>query len=482
MDFEDLFEKYQKLLAENKTLKEENEALKAKLGLNVKKESDQDQGNANNFTLELVAQESPCKIQLSALKDFANTADKISLFMSLFKGRDDVYAKRWQSKDGRSGYAPVCLNEWKSGLCRKPKIKCFDCPHKSYDVLDEKVIEAHLRGDIVAGIYPMCQDDTCHFLAIDFDDDGWQKDISTLREVCFTFDIPVAIERSRSGSGAHAWFFFENLIPANLARKLGSALLTYSMGRRHEITFKSYDRFFPSQDTMPKGGFGNLIALPLQKKVRDSGNSIFIDEKFNPFEDQWMFLANIRKLSEDEITALIPKLCRGNEMGTLKEADEERIKPWEKDQLKWSKADFPKEVKIVKANMIYIEKSSISQKGLNVLKRLAAFKNPEFYKAQAMRMPTYNKPRIISCADETPDYLCLPRGCESDVISVLAEAGAEAIWTDNTNPGRHIKVDFIGTLREEQRLAAEEMLKYENGVLVGNHCLWENSHCRKTDC
>jgi superfamily II DNA or RNA helicase len=465
MDFEDLFEKYQNLLAENKTLKEENEALKAKLGINVKKGFDQDQGNANNFTLELVAQESPCKIQLSALKDFANTADKISLFMSLFKGRDDVYAKRWQSKDGRSGYAPVCLNEWKSGLCRKPKIKCFDCPHKSYDVLDEKVIEAHLRGDIVAGIYPMCQDDTCHFLAIDFDDDGWQKDISTLKEVCFTFDIPVAIERSRSGSGAHAWFFFENLIPANLARKLGSALLTYSMGRRHEITFKSYDRFFPSQDTMPKGGFGNLIALPLQKKVRDSGNSIFIDEKFNPFEDQWMFLANIRKLSEDEITALIPKLCRGNEMGTLKEADEERIKPWEKDQLKWLKADFPKEVKIVKANMIYIEKSSISQKGLNVLKRLAAFKNPEFYKAQAMRMPTYNKSRIISCADETPDYLCLPRGCESDVISVLAEAGAEAIWTDNTNPGRHIKVDFIGTLREEQQLAAEEMLKYENGVL-----------------
>ncbi|MGA3282543.1 MAG: DEAD/DEAH box helicase family protein [Smithella sp.] len=465
MDFEDLFEKYQNLLAENKTLKEENEALKAKLGINVKKGFDQDQGNANNFTLELVAQESPCKIQLSALKDFANTADKISLFMSLFKGRYDVYAKRWQSKDGRSGYAPVCLNEWKSGLCRKPKIKCFDCPHKSYDVLDEKVIEAHLRGDIVAGIYPMCQDDTCHFLAIDFDDDGWQKDISTLKEVCFTFDIPVAIERSRSGSGAHAWFFFENLISANLARKLGSALLTYSMGRRHEITFKSYDRFFPSQDTMPKGGFGNLIALPLQKKVRDSGNSIFIDEKFNPFEDQWMFLANIRKLSEDEITALIPKLCRGNEMGTLKAADEERIKPWEKDQLKWSKADFPKEVKIVKANMIYIEKSSISQKGLNVLKRLAAFKNPEFYKAQAMRMPTYNKSRIISCADETPDYLCLPRGCESDVISVLAEAGAEAIWTDNTNPGRHIKVDFIGTLREEQQLAAEEMLKYENGVL-----------------
>jgi superfamily II DNA or RNA helicase len=472
MDYKDLSEKYHELLAENKTLKKENEALKARLKLNQKSESDQDQGNSSNAAVEQFAQESapyldrieqgvatPCSVS-------TNSADKISLFMLLFKGRSDVYAKRWQSKDGRSGYAPVCLNEWKSSLCRKPAVKCFSCQHKAYDVLDEKVIEAHLRGSIVAGIYPMCQDDMCHFLAIDFDDDGWQKDISTLREVCVTFDIPVAIERSRSGSGAHAWFFFQNRLPAHLARKFGSALLTYSMGKRHEIAFKSYDRFFPSQDTMPKGGFGNLIALPLQKKSRELGNSIFINEKFNPYEDQWDFLAKIEKLSEPEIIALTPKLCHGNELGALKEADEELVKPWEKDRVKWSKTDFPKEVKLVKANMIYIEKTGISQRGLNVLKRLAAFKNPEFYKAQAMRMPTYNKPRIISCADETPDYLCLPRGCESDVLNVFAEAGAEAIWLNNTNPGSPFKVEFIGILKEEQHLAAEEMLKHESGVLA----------------
>jgi superfamily II DNA or RNA helicase len=474
MDFEDLFEKYQKLLAENKTLKEENEALKARLGLSVKRKSDQDQGTANNLPLELAAQESPSEIHyqnrieqgVATPCSITNTIDKISLFMSLFKGRDDIYAKRWQSKDGRSGYAPVCLNEWKSGLCRKPVVKCFDCPHKSYDVLDEKIIEAHLRGDIIVGIYPMCKDDKCHILAIDFDDDGWQKDISTLREVCSTFDVPIAVERSRSGNGAHAWFFFENQIPTHLARKFGSALLTYSMGRRHEITFQSYDRFFPSQDTMPKGGFGNLIALPLQKKARERGNSIFIDEKLSSYADQWEFLAKIRKLSENEISVLIPRLCNGSELGTLKEADEELAKPWEKYQLKWSKTDFPSEIKIVKANMLYIEKKDISQKALNVLKRLAAFKNPEFYKAQAMRMPTYNKPRIISCADETPDYICLPRGCEIDVRNVLAEAGVEATWSDNTNSGRHIKVEFSGALREEQQLAAKEMLKNENGVLA----------------
>lgn len=448
MDFQDLFEKYQKLLAENKTLKEENEALKATLGLN--------ESHDQNIREQEVA--IPCSL--------TSSAEKISLFMSLFKGRDDVYAKRWQSKDGRSGYVPVCLHEWKAGLCRKPTIKCFDCQHKSYDILDEQVIEAHLRGDIVAGIYPMCQDDTCHILAIDFDDDGWQKDVFTLREVCSTLDIPIAIERSRSGSGAHAWFFFENRIPAHLARKLGSALLTYSMDRRHEIKFQSYDRFFPSQDTMPKGGFGNLIALPLQKKAREYGNSIFIDEKFCPYADQWAFLSKIRKLSEDAISALITRLCNGNELGPLQETDEEHIKPWEKHQLKWSKTDFPTEIKIIKANMIYIEKKGVSQKALNVLKRLAAFKNPEFYKAQAMRMPTYNKPRIISCADESHDYICLPRGCENDVLNVIAEAGVEAKWSDNANSGRHIKVEFIGTLREEQPLAAEEMLKYEGGVLA----------------
>jgi superfamily II DNA or RNA helicase len=453
MDYEELFSKYQKLLTENTILKAENDALKARCALNEKNKSDQNQGAAN-------------VILPPTLKNIADPADKISLFMSLFKGRDDVYAKRWQSKDGRSGYTPVCLNEWRSSLCKKPTVKCFDCPHKSYDVLHERVIESHLRGSIVAGIYPMHQDDTCHFLAIDFDDDCWQNDISTLREVCLSFNVPIAIERSRSGSGAHAWFFFKNRIPANLARKFGSALLTYSMARRHEITFKSYDRFFPSQDTMPKGGFGNLIALPLQKNAREHGNSIFIDKNFIPYTDQWEFLSKIRQLSEDEISALMPFLCSGNEMGALKEVDEELLKPWEKDRLKWSKTDFPREVKLVKANMIYIEKSGISQKALNVLKRLAAFKNPEFYKAQAMRMPTYNKPRIISCADETQTYICLPRGCENDVISVLAETSVKATWTDKTNPGNHINVEFIGTLRDEQQLASEEMLKCENGVLA----------------
>jgi len=263
-----LLEKYRTLLAENHSLREENEILKVRLGITDPPRPDLPQDPENHLPLAFSALESPGKNPQPGIPGQPDPAEKIRLFMSLFKGREDVYAKRWQNREGRAGYAPVCRNEWKSGLCRKPAVKCFDCRHQSYDALDEKIIEAHLRGNIVAGLYPLRQDEMCHLLAIDFNDEGWQRDCATLREVCVAFGVPVALERSRSGNGAHAWFFFEDPIPASLARKFGFALLTCTMSRRHELTFKSYDRFFPNQDIMPKGGFGNLIALPLQKAAR----------------------------------------------------------------------------------------------------------------------------------------------------------------------------------------------------------------------
>jgi hypothetical protein len=191
-----------------------------------------------------------------------------------------LYAKRWQNKAGKSGYSPHCANEWKNGVCQKPRVKCSACKQKSYVPLSDNIIEAHLRGEIVIGLYPMTGDEKCYFGAIDFDEAEWVKDIAVLRAVCQETGIPMAVERSRSGKGAHVWIFFEDAIPASLARKLGSAILTHAMNKRHEITFKSYDRLFPNQDTMPKGGFGNLIALPLQATPRKSNNSIFINEYF----------------------------------------------------------------------------------------------------------------------------------------------------------------------------------------------------------
>jgi len=441
-------------------LREENEILKVQLGITVPPQQIPPQVSEEKSTLGSASPEPPQIISF-----LADPAAKIRLFMSLFKGREDVYAKRWQNRQGRAGYTPVCRNEWKAGFCRKAAIKCLDCPNQSYDPLNDKVIEGHLRGNIVAGLYPLCRDETCHLLAIDFDDEGWQKDCAVLREVCCAFGIPLALERSRSGNGAHAWFFFAEPLPASMARRFGYALLTCAMNRRHEVTFKSYDRFFPNQDTLPKGGFGNLIALPLQKAARERGNSVFVNDNFLPYDDQWGFLAGISRLNEEAIAGLIPRLSPGSELGTLRRDDEEAAKLWETVQMTWSGRDFPHSVRAVKANMLYIEKVGISHRGLNALKRLAAFRNPEFFKAQAMRLSTYGKPPIISCSEETPTYLCLPRGCETDVMDLLDEAGIKVEWLDQTCTGKIINVAFNGSMREEQIPAAEEMLKHDTGVL-----------------
>ncbi|MDD3927763.1 MAG: DEAD/DEAH box helicase family protein [bacterium] len=466
-----LLEKYQALLIENNDLREEINSLRARLTVAGQPQQDiPDKIPTCISPPEALFDHKPeDKNQLSRINGLSDPQDKIKLFMSLFKGRDDVYAKRWQNRKGQSGYSPVCLNEWQIGICSKPRIKCSECKHKAYAAMDENVIEAHLRGSITAGIYPMRLDETCSFLAIDFDDEGWQKDVTVLRKICGEFDIPVAVERSRSGEGAHVWFFIENPISAMSARKFGSALLTCSMSKRHEITFKSYDRFFPSQDTMPKGGLGNLIALPLQKAARTENNSVFINAGFEPYDDQWDFLASVKKLSEDDVEAYISKLCRGDELGILKvdTDDEEHQKPWEIRKVKLQKSDFPQHIEVVKADMLYVSKSDISQKALNRLQRLAAFRNPEFYKAQAMRLPTFDKPRIISCSEETAEYLCLPRGCEPDIKAICAELNVSADFVDKSNPGRSIDVEFNGELRDEQPLAMDKLLEYDNGILCG---------------
>ncbi len=285
MNFSELTEKYRALQVENIHLKERIQQLENQTGKESATENEKveqitrNQPKTNN--LDIASDE----IVTKTIDKYSSPAEKVNLFMSLFKGREDVFATRWENlKKGISGYSPACGNEWVPGICQKPKIKCSACKNKDYLKLNSEAIEDHLRGKIVAGIYPLLPDETCWFLAIDFDGEEWQKDITSIRKVCVNFEIPVVVERSRSGNGAHAWFFFEQPVPASTARKFGSALLTYAMNQRHEIAFKSYDRLFPNQDTMPKGGFGNLIALPLQKEAREKGNSVFIDENFRPLQ------------------------------------------------------------------------------------------------------------------------------------------------------------------------------------------------------
>lgn len=273
MDSIELLKKYQALLVENDRLREEIKSLNVRLSIEVAQETVQESFAYNSEQIGPEQEQQSCTIfKLSGnINKKSDSREKIKLFMSLFKGRDDVYAKRWENnKKGTSGYSPACGNEWKPGICLKPKISCTDCKDGKYLAYNEDVVKNHLLGqnNFVAGIYPLLINETCYFLAIDFDGEGWHEDITAIRETCTGFNIPIAVERSRSGNGAHAWFFFEHPIAASLARKFGSAILTNAMSERHEIKFKSYDRLFPNQDTMPKGGFGNLIALPLQKVAR----------------------------------------------------------------------------------------------------------------------------------------------------------------------------------------------------------------------
>ncbi|RJQ79190.1 MAG: DEAD/DEAH box helicase [Desulfobacteraceae bacterium] len=468
MDYKELLERYNALLEQVNLLTKENIHLRTQLGL-PESELIQKTTSAKSTETDLPYKESTRGNSFSGVDCTSDSLSKIRLFMSLFKGREDVYAKRWDNKSkGASGYAPVCLNQWQRGICGKPKIPCSSCKSTFYAGLDESVIEEHLRGNVVVGIYPMLPDETCCFLAMDFDKADWEKDISAVKEVCHEFMVPIAVERSRSGKGCHAWFFFEHPISAALARKFGTALLTCAMNRRHEIQFKSYDRLFPSQDTMPKGGLGNLIALPLQKAARENANSEFIDDDFQSYPDQWAFLSTLQRISEDRLEHFILTLSNGNELGDLK-IDEEEEKPCEKHKppIILDKSDFPNKLSIVKANMLFLPKAGISQRALNRIKRLASFKNPMFYRQQAMRLPTYGHPRVISCADEAQEYLCLPRGCEPDLRNELEPLGVDVYMIDKTFEGKLINVHFKGHLRDEQNVALNHLLRHDTGILSG---------------
>jgi len=328
----------------------------------------------------------------------------------------------------------------------------------------------HLKGDEIIGIYPLLPDETCYFLAMDFDGDNWKADLTAIRNICDAHLIPFAAERSQSGNGAHVWIFFSEPVSAYSARRLGTGLLTAAMENHHQLRFSSYDRLFPGQDTLPKGGFGNLIALPLQAQAREIGNTVFIDESFIPYPDQWDFLSNIKRLTPADLENTIAKLCQGGDLGFLSYEDNEDSNnetPWKqaKPQAGLCRNDFPESVSIVSANMLYIGKNGLSSRALNRLKRLAVFKNPEYYRAQAMRLPIWDKSRVIDCASETERFLCLPRGCKSDVVKLLANLGISAVLRDERNPGNPINASFTGMLRDEQSEALQQLLAFDNGIL-----------------
>lgn len=460
---DDLLTRYNKLLRQYEVLHKENEVLRSLLKIHGVEYETRMKEDMNKPIYSLV---SVPTITLSI-------DERIRLFQSLFKGREDVFARRWFSKTtGKSGYQPVCINEWKQGICDKKKYRCAICPNRNFAPLTTQDMYRHLEGkdeyccDVV-GLYAIMQDNNCAFLCADFDDKnckyGYKEDVLAYVGVCREWLIPYAIERSRSGNGAHVWIFFEAPLPASKARRLGNAILTEAMTRNGQMSFNSYDRFFPNQDYLPEGGFGNLVALPLQGQARRKENSVFVDNDFLVYKDQWAFLYNLKKIQESTVDQLL-RLHYQEELGKLSMSSEN--KPWVTPlPQNITQEDFHAKVEIIKADKLYIPLKAVSAKVLNHLKRIAAFKNPEFYSKQALRLSTYAIPRIISCFDITNEYLAMPRGCEDAIRSFLNDNTVTYTIIDKTNHGNKISVSFQGEEREEQLEAINALLPYTNGIL-----------------
>jgi hypothetical protein len=332
-------------------------------------------------------------------------AVKLALFQRLFRGRDDVYAIRWESRDGRSGYSPAL----RPGAPRGRGVK-----HEADDYLPltPAAVRTHLTGTSTLGIYPLQQDESCWLLAIDFDKAGWQEDVVATLDACEALGIPAALERSRSGQGAHLWVFFTEPVPASLARNLGSAVLTEALDRRYQIGLDSYDRLFPSQDTLPAGGFGNLIALPLQGLSRRAGNTVFVDRHLMPYPDQWRSLASVRRLEPADAERIVRDALHADRLLSVGPSppgagDEDERTPWTLPPSRRQAegpipGPLPATVRAVLASRLFIEEEGLPPILVNRLRRLAAFQNPEFYRAQAMRLSTFGKPRLIDCSEDFP--------------------------------------------------------------------------------
>jgi len=402
-------------------------------------------------------------------------ADKVSLFRRLFRGREDVFPTRFTSKrTGKAGYAPACGNKFRPGVCELPRIKCSECPSQAFAPVDDDAVLAHLQGRHVMGVYPLLPDDTCWFLAVDFDKGAWADDVRAFIDTSRRVGLPIAVERSRSGNGAHVWFIFSAPTAASTARNMGCALITETMSRRHQLGMDSYDRLFPSQDTLPRGGFGNLIALPLQREPRRQANSVFVDDHLVPYPDdeQWAFLASLPRIDPDTVASIaLDASRRGAVIGVRTAGTELDSAPWTsppsgRQRAAPISARIPERLRAVLGQQLFIDKAGLPSALLDQIKRLAAFQNPEFYRKQRMRLPTATTARVIACATDLPQYVALPRGCRDALDDLLRAHGAVLDLDDQRVAGGTLDVRFQGTLTPVQSAAVQSLLAHDIGVFV----------------
>jgi hypothetical protein len=403
-------------------------------------------------------------------------AEKVGLFLELFGTRRSVFPQRWENtKTGKSGYSPACDNEWHPGICRKPQVKCAECPHQKFPPLDERAIESHLRGERTLGVYAIGADDSCRFLAADFDGEGWREDVLAYQEASKRTGIGVAVERSRSDNGAHAWIFFSESVPAAAARKLGLILIAKASALRPTMGLAAYDRLFPNQDTLPTGGFGNLIALPLAKAPRQRGNAVFVDDQFEPWADQWAYLAGLRRLSRGMLEKTLARIAPKPSLATasLKTTDES---PSDDFALAGDSLVLDLSRPRIRHGMVTGEISlrldaqvhvprDLPSPVLAALRRLATFPNPLFHEKLRLRFATFDTPRFLFAGEWHPDRLVLPRGALDECVAILEAAGATVSLQDAREGGTRVRWVFQGQMREVQQAAVARMLAEDTGVL-----------------
>ena len=416
------------------------------------------------------------RAQIEGIVTSASPArDKLELFRNLFTGRKDVYAHGYRRKDGGIGYTPACVNEWMSGICPKAsqqRVKCAECRSRAFPELSDAVIIAHFKGNDdrfrdVVGQYVLDKDCNTNVLVIDFDKADWKEAANAIRLVANKHGIDAAIERSRSGNGAHIWFFFLESVSAKTARDFGSSLITEAAALNKSITFEAFDRMLPAQSTIPEGGFGNLIALPFQGKAQREGNSVFVDERFEPFPDQWLYLSQIQLIPRTAVQNLIERAeNKPHGVAAVAVANKTtRHSQRPRKRLPLTPRDFPSSLPIAQADMLYIPEKSLSPAAQMEIRGLATFANPEFFRAQSMHQSVFGKPRLIDLSELRDDCVAIPRGCKAQLEQLLQEVGICAHYSDERKSGNPIEMTFKGTLRPEQQIAANQLLGYEDGIM-----------------
>ncbi len=407
--------------------------------------------------------------------------ERLEIFTRLFRGRPDVYAVRWENASrGTSGYMPDCSNKFVRPLCNIRTTKCSRCPNQAFKPLNKEAIERHLRGHHTIGVYPLLKDGTCWFLALDFDEQTWRRDVSAVRDAATSLELPVYVERSRSGKGAHLWLFFDEPISAKGARTLGGMLIARARELRPSVVLRSYDRMFPSQDSVAQGGLGNLIAVPLQRGPRKLGNSVFVDDDLEPYshEQQWTVLASVTRVCPKKVAATLagatehqrPKLRSssppvGQTLELFARSDIDAVEDPKRER------SVPGELALSTLRFrvrerIYVERAQLPDRVQSRIRKLAEFSNPEFFRKKAARLSTWNTPPVIRCSEVLENEIALPRGTEQELRGVASALGIEVNCQEEREPGTRLDVVFQGSLTSVQNDALEALSAHDMGILV----------------